>query len=320
MPDFFISYTSADEAWAEWIAWTLEENGFKAVVQKWDFAAGSNFVLEMQRAAAQAKRTIAVLSPDYLSDSRFGAAEWASAFAKDPDGLKRALIPVRVRACAAEGLLNTIVHVDLVGLDEAAARKRLLDNVTGARRKPAGRPSFPGASPAAGAPHVFPGKAPAEPIAAPAPRYMPKVRGAITDVDRRRFIREAFALIQERFELALAELTRQNAGVDVDMTRVDATKFTAEIFVGGQSRARCKIWIGGMMGGDDIAYSEGHTSAISNSLNEDLTLHEVDGELRLRSLMGGATGRRGEGPDPQRLNAEDAAEYLWRRFAAGLER
>ena len=320
MPDFFISYTSADEAWAEWIAWTLEESGFKAVVQKWDFAAGSNFVLEMQRAAAQAKRTVAVLSPDYLSDSRFGAAEWASAFAKDPDGLKRALIPVRVRACAAEGLLTTIVHVDLVGLDEAAARKRLLDNVTGARRKPAGRPSFPGASPAAGGPHVFPGATPAEPIATAAPRYMPKIRGAITDVDRRRFIREAFALIQERFEQALAELAGQNAGVDVDTTRVDATKFTAEIFVGGQSRARCKIWIGGMMGGDDIAYSEGRAMLGSNSMNEDLSAAEVDGELVLSALMGAMIGRAGEGLDLHRLSPEQAAEYLWRRFVSGLER
>src|SRR5712691_9911641 len=97
MPDFFVSYTAADERWAEWIAWTLEEGGFDVVLQKWDFTAGSNFVLEMQKAAADAKRTIAVLSPDYLSASRFGASEWASAFATDPDGMKRTLVPVRVR-------------------------------------------------------------------------------------------------------------------------------------------------------------------------------------------------------------------------------
>ncbi len=28
MTDFFISYTQADRAWAEWIAWTLEEKGY----------------------------------------------------------------------------------------------------------------------------------------------------------------------------------------------------------------------------------------------------------------------------------------------------
>ena len=28
--DFFVSYTSADRAWAEWIAWQLEAEGYKA--------------------------------------------------------------------------------------------------------------------------------------------------------------------------------------------------------------------------------------------------------------------------------------------------
>jgi hypothetical protein len=40
--------------WAEWIAWTLEAHGHKTVLQKWDFAAGSNFILEMHKAAATA--------------------------------------------------------------------------------------------------------------------------------------------------------------------------------------------------------------------------------------------------------------------------
>ena len=28
MPDFFISYNGADEHWAEWLAWTLEDAGY----------------------------------------------------------------------------------------------------------------------------------------------------------------------------------------------------------------------------------------------------------------------------------------------------
>ncbi|MEL6216486.1 MAG: toll/interleukin-1 receptor domain-containing protein, partial [Pseudomonadota bacterium] len=61
---FFISYTGVDTAWAEWLAWVLEEVGYAVVLQAWDFAAGSNFVLEMDRAAREAARTIAVLSPE----------------------------------------------------------------------------------------------------------------------------------------------------------------------------------------------------------------------------------------------------------------
>lgn len=51
--NFFISYSGADSTWAEWIAWVLEEAGYTVVLQAWDFRPGSNFVLEMQQAAAQ---------------------------------------------------------------------------------------------------------------------------------------------------------------------------------------------------------------------------------------------------------------------------
>ncbi len=87
--EYFISYTSADKARAEWIGWVLEEAGASVRLQAWDFVPGSNLVLEMQRAAPSAQRTIAVLSSDYLK-SRFAAPEWAAAFAQDPEGLSRA--------------------------------------------------------------------------------------------------------------------------------------------------------------------------------------------------------------------------------------
>jgi TIR domain len=46
--DFFISYTAADRAWAEWVAWQLEAAGWTTVLQAWDFAVGENFVLRMR--------------------------------------------------------------------------------------------------------------------------------------------------------------------------------------------------------------------------------------------------------------------------------
>jgi hypothetical protein len=42
--DFFVSYTSADRAWAEWIAWQLDAEGYTVVVQAWDFRPGRDFV------------------------------------------------------------------------------------------------------------------------------------------------------------------------------------------------------------------------------------------------------------------------------------
>jgi hypothetical protein len=158
---FFISYTAADTAWAEWVGWVLEEVGARVVLQAWDFAPGSNFVLEMQKAAATAERTIAILSPDYLK-SQFAMLEWAAGLAQDPESARRSLIPVRVRDCALEGMLRTIVYVDLVGTDEVTARKLLIEGVSARRGKPELSPEFPGegrtGGRAAGNLKPFPGK------------------------------------------------------------------------------------------------------------------------------------------------------------------
>src|SRR5215211_391950 len=94
--DFFVSYTSADRAWAEWIAWQLEAEGYQVVVQGWDFRPGSDFVQQMHQVVQEAKQTIAVLSPAYLK-SAFGAAEWRAVFAEDPTGEQGRLLPVRVK-------------------------------------------------------------------------------------------------------------------------------------------------------------------------------------------------------------------------------
>jgi hypothetical protein len=61
--DFFVSYTSPDRAWAEWIAWQLEAEGYQVVVQAWDFTPGRDWVHEMQQATATAARVVVLLSP-----------------------------------------------------------------------------------------------------------------------------------------------------------------------------------------------------------------------------------------------------------------
>jgi hypothetical protein len=144
--DFFVSYAQADRAWAEWIAWELEESGHRALVQAWDFVPGSNWIQGMQEGVTRAGRTIAVLSPAYL-ESEFGAAEWQAAWGQDPAARDRTLLVVRVAECDRPGLLSGVVSIDLFGVAEAKAKARLRSMVSGAmsgRAKPAGKPGFPG--------------------------------------------------------------------------------------------------------------------------------------------------------------------------------
>jgi phage replication-related protein YjqB (UPF0714/DUF867 family) len=53
--DFFISYTGADRAWAEWIADTLERAGYSTVLQEWDFRPGENFIHRMNQVLGESR-------------------------------------------------------------------------------------------------------------------------------------------------------------------------------------------------------------------------------------------------------------------------
>lgn len=142
--DFFVSYTSADRGWAEWIAWKLEEAGYRTAIQAWDSLPGRNFVKWMDQNLRSARHVLAVLSPAYVQASSFTVSEWTAAIERDPTGEHGVLILVRVADCSPGGMFGARGWVDLVGKDEKAARLALLEGVSQRRRlKPATKPPFP---------------------------------------------------------------------------------------------------------------------------------------------------------------------------------
>jgi hypothetical protein len=165
--DFFISYAGEDRGWAEWIAWEIEGAGCSTRLQHWDFLPGGSFPAEMHEAIRTCDRTLAVLSPAYL-ESYYTAKEWQAVFAEGEEGEKK-LVPVRVRECEPDGLLRSIIWVDLVGADEESSRSLLLGLLRNGRLKPLTAPAFPavGGAPTPGPPPAFP-IAPVERRSAPA--------------------------------------------------------------------------------------------------------------------------------------------------------
>jgi hypothetical protein len=160
--DFFISYTQADKTWAEWIAWQLEENGYRVLVQAWDMVPGVNWIDRMDEGVQRASRTIAVLSSAYLT-STYATAEWKAAWQQDPRGEQRKLLVFRVMDCDRPGLLAGVVSVDLFGVTKDVACARLLDAVRASaagRIKPASEPVFPPETRAVAAEPRFPGTLP----------------------------------------------------------------------------------------------------------------------------------------------------------------
>ncbi len=147
--DFFISYAKADRDWARWIAWQLEDFGYRVLIQEWDFVAGSNWMEGMQTGIRQSERTIAILSSQYLGSVHAQAA-WEAAWSVDPRGQERKLFPIRIeKDCPCPFPLSHVVSADLFGCDEPAALRELQRHVSAietGRAKPATAPVFPGSS------------------------------------------------------------------------------------------------------------------------------------------------------------------------------
>jgi hypothetical protein len=145
--DFFVSVVADDEAWGSWIAWYLEEQGYRVHLETWDLQAGNFAPALLDDVTSFAKRTIVVLSPAYVRSDTVNAA-WREAWLRDPGGLRRTLVPVRVEDCTPEGPLRGIFYIDLVGLDQEAARERLNEQIRRAvagSYRPTNPPTFPGA-------------------------------------------------------------------------------------------------------------------------------------------------------------------------------
>ncbi|SDZ02097.1 NB-ARC domain-containing protein [Geodermatophilus africanus] len=155
--DFFLSHAGRDTAWAEWLAWQLQQAGYSVQLDVWDWAPGEDFVARMEAALERADRLLAVCTEAYFS-SAFGGAELRAAFAQST-AMQGRIVPVIVEPVTLPPLYAPLIRLDLTGLDEAAATARLLDRLTPGR--PTAPPPFPQRPATSGGRPGFAGRPPA---------------------------------------------------------------------------------------------------------------------------------------------------------------
>jgi TIR domain len=141
--DFFVTYNRNDHEWAGWIAATLEDGGYRVIIQAWDFRPGDNVMSNMNDALTMCRHTIGVISPHYLT-SVYAQAESTAAYRQAIEGKACGFIPVRIAQCDIGPLLGPLAYIDLVDIDEAEARARLLEGVAERGSRPTAVPPFPG--------------------------------------------------------------------------------------------------------------------------------------------------------------------------------
>ena len=149
---------------------------------------------------------------------------------------------------------------------------------------------------------------------------LPKIRRTITDLEKKKFLRSSFSEIKIYFQKALTKLKKSNSSIiETDFDEVTSSKFVATVYIDGELKAQCKIWIGGMWGsGNSISFSEGNRGLDinnDNSLNDSATVADDGNEIYFEIL--GMTFGRLEGAEKINLkhaSSKDVAKYYWARF------
>jgi hypothetical protein len=108
--DFFISRAGADADFAAVIGTILEGEGYRVILQQWDFA-NTNFMERMQTALESGARVIALVSPAYFKSDHC-MAEALNTIGHDPLNKNGRLIVMRIAECAPSGLLTALAYWD----------------------------------------------------------------------------------------------------------------------------------------------------------------------------------------------------------------
>lgn len=126
--DMFISYSSHDKEWVrnDFLR-LIEQAGFTTFIDFRDFRAGEPSIKEMERGVSTCRKTILVLTPDYIA-SEWCEIESIMLSSLDPANRERRLIPILKKPCTLPLRINALTHIDYNDdADFELARKKLID-------------------------------------------------------------------------------------------------------------------------------------------------------------------------------------------------
>jgi hypothetical protein len=160
MAHFFVSYTSSDKDWAEWIGHELIRLGQKPHLHDWEISGGGNLAEWMEKRHDEADHVLCVVSKTYLgkpySSWERHAAQWAM-------HRPNFVLPVFVEDCEPPTMFAHLKRCELFRAgDDAETARKLLEAFLKPAQRSAAQATFPGraakSEPTPSAAPAFPGK------------------------------------------------------------------------------------------------------------------------------------------------------------------
>lgn len=141
--------------------------------------------------------------------------------------------------------------------------------------------------------------------------------GRASDLERDDFTQSTFAAILHYFDASLQNLKAANPACEARLRNLSEDAFEASVYLGGQRRSFCGIFVQDKMGWSGIGYSD---SGVGNrsSMNEGLSLvhGETGPRLKWQALMGSL--HHIAEMDTDEMDPGEAASYLWSLFVRRL--
>lgn len=316
MVSLFFSYSHKDEVLCDELRVHLKMLERNGVISSWHdrrIAAGDEFDKSIDGHMEEAGVILLLVSPDFLASDYCYDIEMKRAMERHEAKSAR-VIPVILRPSdwktAPFGRLLA-TPTDGKAVTMWANKDEAFLDVTRMIRQAVGSQPSPN---------------PVDPVSTTAPTSNSlrssnlAVTKVFTDVDKDRFLRDAFKYMMRYFENSLKELEARHEEIDTSFTQVDAHSFTAKIYRDGKTISGCAIQFGQGRGfGGGITYGQEISRGSSQSFYESLNIEVGDQSLGLKpngmSMI--MTGRQ---QDRTALTFEGASELYWSMLMDATQR
>jgi hypothetical protein len=126
--DVFISYSSKDKEWVRGeLLQRIEKAGLKAFIDFRDFTRGAPSIKECERGVVECRKTLLILTPNYVEHSEWGEMENVMAHTLSPANRDLRMIPLLKTDCQKPLRLAALTHIDFTdGADLDLAWRQLL--------------------------------------------------------------------------------------------------------------------------------------------------------------------------------------------------
>jgi hypothetical protein len=140
--------------------------------------------------------------------------------------------------------------------------------------------------------------------------YIPKIRKEFSDKEKNQFLRKSFEEIIRYINHFADETHKRYPHIEHETDMVTSRKAIFTIYNRGTQVEQFKIWMGGLLGGNEISFLYGSHLDIESdsSMNESISVEEHEGELKLKPMGIGMFGLDRD----NLLLPHEAAEYLWK--------